>query len=298
MTLPEIEAFLAVVDAGTITAAAEKLFIGQSTLSGRLNALEGELNARLFTRGKGIRSAELTDAGRRFLPVAEQWKKLWRETEALRNGERNEKALRTSAVHSVNLYILPGVYRQFAAQHPEVRLWLRIRHSLDSYELVESGDVEAALITKPRFSRKVQTTPLWKEEMTFVCGHGSAYKNTVRPSELDMDREVLLDWSEDFLSWHDYWFGEQRVPRVYTDDMGLLQQFLHDTGSWAVVPLSVANGMCRDREMRICRIVNGPPDRIVYILTRDMTPRTKELDDFLRILRTDVSAQGARWLSE
>ena len=47
MTLPEIEAFLAVVDAGTITAAAEKLFISQSTLSGRLNAMEEELNAQI-----------------------------------------------------------------------------------------------------------------------------------------------------------------------------------------------------------------------------------------------------------
>lgn len=298
MTLTEIESFLAVVNAGTITAAAEKLFISQSTLSGRINSLEQEMNARLFIRGRGIRNTELTDAGRRFLPVAEQWKKLWRETQALRDGgARSVRELRTSAVHSINLYILPGVYRRFSVQHPKVRLLMRIRHSLDSYALVEDGDVEAALITKPRYSRKVHTEPLWKEEMTFICGHGSAYGDVVWPSQLDTGCEVSLDWSEEFLSWHDYWFGEGCRPRVFTDDMGLLEQFLHDTGSWSVVPLSVANGMCRDRKVRLCQLRNAPPDRIVYLLTREMAPHTEELDDFLKILRTDVSAQGAHWLA-
>lgn len=56
MTNPDIETFFAVLQHGTLTA--------------RIQALEGEVGAELFHRGKGQRRIRLTDAGERFLPLA------------------------------------------------------------------------------------------------------------------------------------------------------------------------------------------------------------------------------------
>ena len=55
MTNLDIETFWAVVQHGTMTAAAEALFITQPTLTNRIQALEAEVGAQLFRRGKGIR---------------------------------------------------------------------------------------------------------------------------------------------------------------------------------------------------------------------------------------------------
>ena len=55
MTNQDIETFFAVLDHGTMTAAAEALFITQPSLSARLRALEDEVGAPLFHRGKGLR---------------------------------------------------------------------------------------------------------------------------------------------------------------------------------------------------------------------------------------------------
>lgn len=70
MTNPDIETFFAVLQHGTLSAAAEALYISQPTLTARMQALEGEVGAELFHRGKGQRRICLTDAGERFLPLA------------------------------------------------------------------------------------------------------------------------------------------------------------------------------------------------------------------------------------
>ena len=70
MNNTDMETFWAVLEHGTLTAAAEALFITQPTLTNRIQSLEAEVGAQLFHRGKGIRHIELTEAGQRFLPLA------------------------------------------------------------------------------------------------------------------------------------------------------------------------------------------------------------------------------------
>ena len=58
MNNTDMETFWAVLEHGTLTAAAEALFITQPTLTNRIQSLEAEVGAQLFHRGKGIRHIE------------------------------------------------------------------------------------------------------------------------------------------------------------------------------------------------------------------------------------------------
>lgn len=60
LTQLEIEAFLNIVKYGSITKAAEVLYISQPALSRRIKSLENELQYELFIRQKGIRNIILT----------------------------------------------------------------------------------------------------------------------------------------------------------------------------------------------------------------------------------------------
>lgn len=53
MTRLEIEAFIEVVQAGSISAAAKSLYISQPALSRRIQVLESELGYQLIERKKG-----------------------------------------------------------------------------------------------------------------------------------------------------------------------------------------------------------------------------------------------------
>ena len=64
MTYGDVEAFLAILRNGSITAAAEALFITQPALSRKLKSLEQELGVRLFEREQGRHYLTLTARGR------------------------------------------------------------------------------------------------------------------------------------------------------------------------------------------------------------------------------------------
>ena len=83
MTLEQIEAFLTVTTLGNISAAANSLYVTQSTLSSRIHSLEAELNVPLFIRSRGKQKVELTNYGNAFIPLASQWMALWKNTQHL-----------------------------------------------------------------------------------------------------------------------------------------------------------------------------------------------------------------------
>ena len=70
MNLKQITYFLAVAEAGQMTAAAKQLHMAQSPLSYQLKALEDELGVRLFERGS--RGVRLTGSGQQFMTYAQQ----------------------------------------------------------------------------------------------------------------------------------------------------------------------------------------------------------------------------------
>ena len=71
MTYGDVEAFLAILRNGSITAAAEALFITQPALSRKLKSLEQELGVRLFEREQGRHYLTLTAKWQEFAPLAE-----------------------------------------------------------------------------------------------------------------------------------------------------------------------------------------------------------------------------------
>lgn len=71
MTYQDIHTFLTIASSSSLSKAAESLFVSQPALSHRLSALEEELGTELIIRRKGSRTLELTDAGQRFVPIAE-----------------------------------------------------------------------------------------------------------------------------------------------------------------------------------------------------------------------------------
>jgi DNA-binding transcriptional LysR family regulator len=68
--LDSLESFVAVVEAGQFSIAAERLGVGKSVVSRRVSELEAHLGARLLQRT--TRRLSLTDAGREFYPRALQ----------------------------------------------------------------------------------------------------------------------------------------------------------------------------------------------------------------------------------
>lgn len=130
MQIPDVQVFSAIVESGSLSAAARRLGLAPMTVSRRLVSLEGELGVRLFHRT--TRSVSLTAEGETFLPFA---------TTLLEASEGAKVSLKSSAgaVSGVLKVTAPTVFGQavimplipaLLAEHPALRVDLTLSDSI------------------------------------------------------------------------------------------------------------------------------------------------------------------------
>jgi DNA-binding transcriptional LysR family regulator len=282
MTKLEIEAFLTVIKTGSITAAAKYLFVTQPALSRRILALESELGYSLIVRKKGVRTIELTNQGKAFISVAEKWQVVWLEAQEITNLGKS-KMFYVSSIGSVSSYILPSVFRRFMKDHPDCRLVLYNHHSREAYSYIESRQIDLALISDNQFSRTTETVPAFREKMILATNGLSELKEKVHPSMLEVKREIRLPWNPEYDLWHNYWFGSNAGSKVILDQMSLLEDFLNENNTWAVIPATVAYHLIKNTDVTLHELLDPPPDRIIYYLI-PMNQKNGYVESFLHEL--------------
>ncbi|MDH4582734.1 LysR family transcriptional regulator [Pseudomonas sp. BN415] len=134
-TLDELQAFTAVVDTGSITAAAEQLAQTASGVSRALSRLEDKLDVTLLRRT--TRRLELTEEGEAFLVQARRILAQVEEAEEQMALRRQKPAgrLRVNAASPFMLHVLVPLVAGFRKRYPEIELEL---HSSDQIiDLIE-----------------------------------------------------------------------------------------------------------------------------------------------------------------
>ena len=217
MTDMEIETFLTVLRSGSMTAAAQALYITQPTLSARLQTLEDEVGTPLFVRGKGLRRLELTEAGTRFLPLAQRWQRLMAEMHGIAAAEARTH-FRIGAAYTANQYVLPPVYKRFLERDLPVALRVETLSSQQAQEAVTRRELDMAIVEDDvGFNPELQVTPLFRESFYMICSEGSDYPELVNPHDLDMSQEINVSQRREAQVWNDYWFGPAARPLLNTD---------------------------------------------------------------------------------
>ena len=146
MDFKQLESFVAAVDEGSFSNAAERLQLSQSMVTIHIRNLEGELGARLLNRT--TRSMELSPAGRTFYAYARQMLKLNRDSIfALSRANQEAKAVNIISTPYIVRYYLADRIIQFNRLFPEVSFnFITCAHSEISSRL-QSEDAEFAFCT-------------------------------------------------------------------------------------------------------------------------------------------------------
>jgi DNA-binding transcriptional LysR family regulator len=192
--LVQVEGFLEVARRGSVSRAAEALFITQPTLTARLHGLERELGTPLFLRTPhGMR---LTDAGRAWVPFAE------RALRALVDGRDALEQVKTgsaghlmiAAAPAVSTYVLPGLLERFVAAHPRVEVSVRTGHSEDVLELVLRDEVQIGLGRAIRHP-DIELRPFHTEDLVLVCApdHPFTRRDSVAMAEVANEKLIMFD---------------------------------------------------------------------------------------------------------
>lgn len=146
LDLDHIEAFLTIVDQGTVTAAARVLHLTQPAVSRNLKLLEEALGVDLFERaGRGL---VLTAAGRALVPRA---RRLLAEAGDLRRelariGARRYHDVRVGTVDSVATWLLPDVLSGLRDAWPGLEVKLHTARTAELLERLRDGALDVAVV--------------------------------------------------------------------------------------------------------------------------------------------------------
>ncbi|MFG2881121.1 LysR family transcriptional regulator [Streptomyces sp. NPDC048297] len=169
MDLRQMEVVVAVADAGGFTAAARRLHVVQSAVSGTVRALERELGTALFTRT--THRVALTPAGEAFVPAARaalRAAELAREAVDAAKGE-----LRGQVTVGIMQGVWAGLHRALAAlrsEHPGVVVKLRQAAVTDIRQALREGTVDLAVVALDRQQQRgLVSRLLAREEMLLVA---------------------------------------------------------------------------------------------------------------------------------
>jgi DNA-binding transcriptional LysR family regulator len=195
VTLQQLEYFLAALEEGSFTAAAERLHLAQPSLSEQVRRLEAELGVALFARvGRGITP---TAAGLALRPHAEAALAAVDDArEAVVQQRELQGGIATFGTFGTARWY-PGtqIVTAFRKRHPKVRVRLVGQNSSEVAEAVRDGDLEAGLIALPIDDRGLEVRPIMQDEILYVSADPARVRAPVTVTQLAAAPLIMTDTS-------------------------------------------------------------------------------------------------------
>lgn len=235
MEIHQLEYFIAIVDTGSFTRAAERCSVAQPSLSQQVKKLENEIGWTLFDRlGRRV---VLTEAGRRLVPKArailDEVRGITMDyQEGLEDGEGT---LSVGFIPTVSPFVLPEVIRRFGREFPHASLEVYEDLTDEIIHRILEGEIDVGITSYPIKEKQIQTEHLLTE--TLLVASPPHYELASRPSVMleELDLVPFIALSEV------HCLGEQVQSFCYQQDVSL--DIVCHTTQLATVHLCVAMGL-------------------------------------------------------
>jgi DNA-binding transcriptional LysR family regulator len=200
VTLQQLTYFLAALEHGSFSAAADALHMAQPSLSEQVRRLEKELGVPLFVRaGRGLEPTaaglELRGHAQSMLALADQAKASVGEIRELRGG-----TVTFGMFGDAPWYGLANLIEAFRRRFPDVRLRMVGQNSFEVADAVRSGEIEAGLIVLPVDDTGLDVRPVMRGEVLYATADPAHTRTKVTIEELAERPLILYDarygWSD------------------------------------------------------------------------------------------------------
>ena len=195
LNLRQIEAFKAVIEHGTVSRAAQALYVSQPAVSKLLTHLEEETGLSLFERVRG--KLVPTGHGMRLYQEVERvfsgLKQVEQAVESIRRDE--QRHLRIGVKPALSGSFIRRVTMRFLDTHPDVRLTIATRSSRLVVDWLMTRKIDVGLIGSRVDSGLIEREVLFSSPL--VCAmhpnHALANKRVIRAGDLDGEPFVSFD---------------------------------------------------------------------------------------------------------
>jgi DNA-binding transcriptional LysR family regulator len=299
MNLRQIEAFKALMFAGSVTAAADMLSVSQPTISKLIAQLENENKLRLFNRTRG-RLVPRREAHSLLKDVEKALSALEQVGRSASQLARNHIGhIRVACVPSIGAGFLPKAVAGFLKTHPKTKVTLYARHSTYVVERVRSRLADIGFIAQPAATAGIVST-CFQQTPGAVCimprNHPLRKKKIIRPEDFAGQPFISIGRDTPFRYVIDRAFSDAGVER------NVVTEASHFATAYALVAEGVGLAVidpfstiaCFSKDNVYVRPFEPELKFVVNLLRPSNTPTPGLVTEFLTHLSHEQRAMGHR----
>ena len=192
LNLNQFRAFYIAASCGSISLAAEKLFISQPAVSMQIKAVEEQYGVRLLIRKK--RGLELTETGKKVYKIAERIFELVAEVDNLlkRDTETSKAILKIGSTKTLVRYLMSRYISKFREAYPTVQIQIDEGSSDEMIKSVLEDRNDLAIVGRLTYDEKLKVIPFSRDEIILVTAPGHPFCSRSAISIQDLRHENLI----------------------------------------------------------------------------------------------------------
>jgi len=172
MEIRQLKTLIAVVETGSFTKAADRLFVSQPTISAHVRVLEEELKTQIFVRStKNVeitkRGMDLYETAKNIVTLQEQLFEKWKNV--------GYESLQLGASTIPSGYILPDVVKQFLKKHKNARFVIEHGDSSEIIDGIEKGLYDIGFVGMSTKNEAVVYTPFCEDTLVLITPNNEKF---------------------------------------------------------------------------------------------------------------------------
>lgn len=246
MNLQQLITFSTVISEGSMTAAAEKLYLTQPAVSQQIRNLEDELGVNLLDRGS--RQAKPTMQGQLLFDYAKRIIALTQQAQiAIQTmGEGIKGLLRLGTLNSIGLQLISPAIGQFMKHNNKISVQLIYENGREVLRSLMKGELDVAILPDimSEYGHKpdeLESRPILKDEMWLVAsGRDASVPDEIQVKDLAQRAYVRLtdryEGFEKILKAAVVREGLELRPSFETNNVGTLKRIIESGFGWGFLP--------------------------------------------------------------
>jgi len=266
MEIHQLEYFVAIVETGGFSRAAERCSVAQPSLSQQIKKLEQELGRPLFDRLG--RKVSLTETGNLLLPHA---RKILDELQAIQFGihdkiEEGYGTLAVGFIPTIAPFALPGVIRKFSQKFPNATFDVYEGLTDELIEKIIALEIDVGIMSLPINNKLIHTEELLTEPLLVAASqkYDIIHRTSIQVKELGDFPFIALS--------EVHCLGEQVQSFCFQQDIGL--NIVCHTAQLSTVQNCIALGLGVSLVPQALAI-SDPSDLVTYRATNHPLPQRK-----------------------
>lgn len=303
MDVRQLELFLAVIEHGSVTRAAERVYLSPGAVSLQLHNLATELQTDLFVR-----------TGKRFAPtpaalrLAEMAKGVVQQLHRIEKEFANDPTVDTRPFHLATgattlIHRMVRPLRMLRKQYPQTPIQVTVSPTEEMVAGLLERRFDLAIISLPYDDKNLTILPLFDEELLILRPSNKPVRASnvrfISPDELAVAKFLLYPPRSNMRAIIEDFFRELNiVPQVImeADDTEVIKKLVESGFGYSILPEAALRGkphfydLFRVRDRRILR-------KQALAMMKSEYPRalTLSIAEFLQSILSDRSHERSDW---